>query len=118
MATMLLISGFTRAQTIQSSNYGTTGYIKPDGTIQNSSYATVGQCTITCVNDIPKRSVSIIFNPIHIIQIMAAIHSNFWSARLFLIIKSWVLKSVCLVRDRVAMKLKSLDDLLHSVSAK
>lgn len=42
LATMLLTFGFAHAQTIQSSNYGTTGYIKSDGTIQNSSYSTVG----------------------------------------------------------------------------
>jgi hypothetical protein len=42
MATMLLMSGFTRAQTIQSSNYATIGHIKDDGTVQNSNYATIG----------------------------------------------------------------------------
>ena len=42
LATMFLTFGFANSQTIQSSNYGTTGYIKPDGTIQNSSYKTVG----------------------------------------------------------------------------
>jgi hypothetical protein len=31
-----------KGQTIQSSNYGTTGYITSDGTIQNSSYSTIG----------------------------------------------------------------------------
>ena len=42
LVTMLFSFGFAKAQTIQSSNYSTTGYIKSDGTIQNSSYSTVG----------------------------------------------------------------------------
>jgi hypothetical protein len=48
MKTLLLTSliffafATVKGQTIQSSNYGTTGYIKSDGTIQNSSYSTIG----------------------------------------------------------------------------
>ncbi len=48
LTTILLIAliffafGTVKGQTIQSSNYGTNGYIKSDGTIQNSSYSTVG----------------------------------------------------------------------------
>ena len=42
LASMLMIINLISAQTIQSSNYGTTGYIKSDGTIQNSSYSTIG----------------------------------------------------------------------------
>ena len=42
LAAMLLSFAYAQAQTIQASNYNTTGYIKSDGTIQNSSYNTVG----------------------------------------------------------------------------
>ena len=44
LLTALILFAFAtvKSQTIQSSNYGTTGYITSDGTIQNSNYSTVG----------------------------------------------------------------------------
>ena len=42
LTTLIISFTVAPAQTIQSSNYGTKGYVKANGTIQNSSYATVG----------------------------------------------------------------------------
>ena len=56
LAVALCFCAGARAQEIRGGNYGTVGYIKSDGTVQDSHYKTIGYA-----KNIPTRWAALFF---------------------------------------------------------